>query len=240
MRKEIAAFQSLDNVHIAKIEHFETTAQGLVYYTRYCRQGSLHAFLKENSVSTAEAVEYMRQLLEGLRAMHDIDLIHRDLKPQNILMQDEMHLLITDLGLVYMQGGHSTVTGLGTPGWIAPELLRGAKPDKRSDIYSLGLVFQHILKNTHDVTKLQDLLADELIPMMCHPDPDKRLQRCEEVEHTIEYAEKEAEAIVQQHQEELQRRQRQLMAGQYPYQGNGSPAYPYLPQAGRGPRIYNN
>jgi serine/threonine-protein kinase len=95
-----------------------------------------------------EAVALMVQLCEGLYAAHAEDVIHRDLKPQNILIGRDRRARIVDFGLArsFEQTG-ITRTGavLGTPHYMAPEQALGKQSDARSDIFALGVVFFELL-----------------------------------------------------------------------------------------------
>jgi tetratricopeptide (TPR) repeat protein/predicted Ser/Thr protein kinase len=89
-------------------------------------------------------VHVFRQICEGLAAAHEEGVVHRDLKPQNVLLDADDHVWLTDFGLAKSLGG-SAMTELGalmgTPSYMSPEQVRGQAVDKRSDIYSLGIVF---------------------------------------------------------------------------------------------------
>ena len=86
-----------------------------------------------------EAVKITRELLAGIQVMHDAGLIHRDLKPDNIIFVDGV-AKISDPGLVIAEG--ETATFAGTPGFIPPEMLEtGRSADKQGDLYALGKVF---------------------------------------------------------------------------------------------------
>ena len=85
-----------------------------------------------------------RQICEGLAAAHEEGVVHRDLKPQNVLLDAEDHVWLTDFGLAKCLGGSAmTQMGavMGTPSYMSPEQVRGQVVDKRSDIYSLGILF---------------------------------------------------------------------------------------------------
>jgi eukaryotic-like serine/threonine-protein kinase len=87
-----------------------------------------------------------RRLCEALSAAHRQGILHRDLKPANILIDESGSVRITDFGIAVTRdaGGHNT--GIGTPGYMAPEqLLSGATVSERTDIYALGLVLYEIL-----------------------------------------------------------------------------------------------
>jgi serine/threonine-protein kinase len=85
-----------------------------------------------------------RELCDGLGAIHDCGVLHRDFKPANVLIDREGHPRITDFGLAAPGEAGGRIEGraaaAGTPGYIAPEAIAGRECTKRSDIYALGLV----------------------------------------------------------------------------------------------------
>ncbi len=95
-----------------------------------------------------EAVALIQQICEGLHAAHAEDVIHRDLKPQNILVGRDRRVRIVDFGLArsFEQTG-ITRTGavLGTPHYMAPEQAMGKQSDARSDIFAVGVIFFELL-----------------------------------------------------------------------------------------------
>jgi serine/threonine-protein kinase len=111
-----------------------------------------------------KAIETARKICAGLAAAHDKGVIHRDLKPQNIMMNKRGEVLIMDFGLAAIAdqliGAESRN---GTPLYMSPEQLRGAGATARSDIYSLGLVLYEIFtgKRPYEASSLQHLLAQQ-------------------------------------------------------------------------------
>ena len=84
-----------------------------------------------------------RQVCEGLAAAHDEGVVHRDLKPQNIMVDAADHVYLTDFGLAKNLGGTAmTELGavMGTPAYMAPEQVRGEAVDRRADVYALGVI----------------------------------------------------------------------------------------------------
>ena len=105
----------------------------------------------------------MEQVCEGVAFAHAKDVVHRDLKPANIHVQPNGSVKIMDFGLA-----------IGTPNYMSPEQVRGAKADVRSDVFSLGAVFYEMLTNhkAFDADSLHSILrrvaeSDEnLLPPM--------------------------------------------------------------------------
>ena len=98
-----------------------------------------------------QSLRLLRQLAAGLEVIHGNEIIHRDLKPANILFRDEEHLVITDFGIAKVLSqelADITLTNqlvIGTPYYMSPEQARGVEVDKRTDIYSVGVIFFHML-----------------------------------------------------------------------------------------------
>ncbi len=97
--------------------------------------------------SAREALPMMRQICQGLHAAHEKGVIHRDLKPQNIMRESNGRIVVTDFGIAHSDAQRMTATGetIGTPEYMSPEQAKGRKIDRRSDVFSLGLVFYELL-----------------------------------------------------------------------------------------------
>src|SRR6185503_13357615 len=91
----------------------------------------------------AKAVEIARQICSGLAAAHDRGVIHRDLKPQNVMLDGQGRARITDFGLAVRENEESSGTA-GTPAYMSPEQLTGQPATVRSDLYSLGLLLYEL------------------------------------------------------------------------------------------------
>ena len=104
---------------------------------------------REGPLPEDEAVRLTLQVARGLGFAHDNGLVHRDVKPQNVLLNGDHQAKVTDFGIarsLEVKGGLTqTGTVMGTSDYIAPEQARGAHVDEQSDIYSLGVVLYELL-----------------------------------------------------------------------------------------------
>jgi len=104
---------------------------------------------KRGALHVAEAIDIMKQVIEGTVKAHQLGIVHRDLKPQNILVTDSGTAKIADFGIASMQSlAQVTQTDviMGSLHYLAPELARGEKATNQSDIYALGIVFYELLR----------------------------------------------------------------------------------------------
>ena len=109
----------------------------------------LRSLIREKQkFSPEEAVETMRQVCQALDAAHSVGVIHRDLKPQNIIRDTNGRVLVMDFGLARTIGGDGmTQSGalVGTMEYMSPEQALGQELDQRSDLFALGLIFYELL-----------------------------------------------------------------------------------------------
>jgi len=105
----------------------------------------------EGRLALPKAIDIFRQICEGLQAAHEMGVIHRDLKPQNILIDGRGRVAIGDFGLAKsLDLASLTEAGkvIGTPHYMSPEQVKGTALDQRSDLYSLGIILYEMLTGT--------------------------------------------------------------------------------------------
>ena len=125
-------------------------AGGVRFITmEYVEGQSLHQILQEHGkLPVTEAIEIMRQTLSGLQAAHREGVIHRDLKPGNIMRDAQGRVVVMDFGLARSLGGDGmtrTGTMLGTMEYMSPEQAQAKELDARSDIFTVGLICYELL-----------------------------------------------------------------------------------------------
>lgn len=150
--REAKAIARLSHPNIVQVYDFGRDEAGNPYFVMELVQGkSLSAVSKERGpLPPTEALELIRQAAIGLQAAHDVGIVHRDVKPHNMLVDDKGGVKLVDFGVARVAGGVSegmtaTNEALGTLHYMAPEVLSGKPVDARADIYSLGLVLFHLL-----------------------------------------------------------------------------------------------
>lgn len=130
--------------------------QGIHYIVQEYVQGqNLREFLaRKGPPDIAVAIHLMKQAAAALQAAGEAGVVHRDVKPENLMITRKGEVKIADFGLAQLtQGGERvnlTQVGItmGTPLYMSPEQVNGSKLDQRSDIYSLGVTFYHMLSGT--------------------------------------------------------------------------------------------
>jgi eukaryotic-like serine/threonine-protein kinase len=153
-RDEAKQVAALHHPHIVPI-YAVGEERGYLYHVMPVLQGSLYDLLRQQGhLSSDEAIRLAQQIASALGAAHEVGLVHRDVKPENILFDAEGNGLLTDFGIARRfaarQGGGAPTlanTGLpvGTPQYMAPEQLRGEDLDQRADVYALGAVLYELL-----------------------------------------------------------------------------------------------
>lgn len=146
--REAKAAAKLDHPNIVQV--FEVSEfQGRPFFAMAHIDGrSLRDVIREDKLSINEAIELTKQICEGLHKAHNSGVVHRDIKPGNIIIDEDNKARILDFGLATVAGENKlTKTGstLGTVGYMSPEQTQGQKVDQQSDIWSLGVILYEMI-----------------------------------------------------------------------------------------------
>ncbi len=147
---EAKTIGSLQHPHILPLYDYGTQDDILYLVMAYVSGGSLEDILEDRETLTVRRIEkILREIASALDYANRRGVIHRDVKPANILIDGEGHALLADFGIVKMMGNDANLTGtgvVGTPAYIAPEQGQGElNIDGRADLYSLACVVYEML-----------------------------------------------------------------------------------------------
>ena len=138
----------LQHPNIARIYDLGVADDHVFLAMEYFPGGDLRSRMRD-PLPWRVALGYLRQLAAALGALHAIGVLHRDVKPGNVLLREDGSLAFIDFGLARQLGLESDITGtgaiFGTPHYMSPEQGHGVPLDERSDLYSLGVVLHEML-----------------------------------------------------------------------------------------------
>ena len=147
--REARTLAKIENPRVVTIYNYGQRRKKLYFVMEYLPY-SLDDFIEDYfgaPVPYEDASHILKQILEGLTAIHTKGLTHRDIKPSNILVNDDNNVKLSDFGIVKdsAEGVTGIHTQIGTPGWMAPEQRSGQQASPRSDVYAFGLVAYQML-----------------------------------------------------------------------------------------------
>ena len=184
---EAQAAARISNPHIVSI-YDVGYEEGLYYIVmEYIKGVTLKEYISEKgALSWREAGEYAAQICEGLEEAHKKSVIHRDVKPQNIIMTEDGVLKVTDFGIA-RASSQATMTmansTIGTVHYLSPEQARGGYTNERTDIYSLGVVLYEMLTgrlpfddNTAVAIAIKHIQEKPILPRILNNDIPKSME----------------------------------------------------------------
>lgn len=148
-RTEAMTQAQMNHPNIVTIFCFQQIDTHYLIAMEYLAGHSLQEMLeREKRIPTADALDYLKQILRGLNYAHSRQIIHGDIKPGNILMDTLNRIKLSDFGIAkiaghFRAGNKSQI--LGTPSYASPEQIMGKELDARSDLYSVGITFYEMV-----------------------------------------------------------------------------------------------
>ncbi|HTY92319.1 MAG TPA: protein kinase [Steroidobacteraceae bacterium] len=174
--REYEALCALRNPSIVTIYDYGTNAGREFLAMEYFPRGDLKSRLLRG-ILEADALRYLEQIARALQAVHSAGILHRDLKPPNLMLRENDTIVLIDFGLARNLRGtpNSTRTGVlrGSPYYMSPEQALGEELDGRTDLYSLGILFYEMLTGRKPYTGLSaiDVLQQHVaapVPQLPH------------------------------------------------------------------------
>lgn len=152
LRKEAARAQSLTHQNLMKVNILETSGAVVFIVMEFIDGQELDAYRisRGGKLAPADLVTIASQILSGLDYLHGKDMVHRDIKPQNIMISTSREVKLMDYGIAtsirdQLTNQNNETAGVGTLLYMAPEQLRGEICDRRADLYSVGIMLYQLL-----------------------------------------------------------------------------------------------
>jgi tetratricopeptide (TPR) repeat protein/predicted Ser/Thr protein kinase len=205
---ELKLARKISHKNVCRMYHLEKGEKAPYISMEYLEGEDLKSIIrKKGKLKEKEAIDITQQVCEGLAEAHRLGVVHRDLKPQNIMIDKDGQVKIMDFGIARsLEAPGVTKTGMiiGTPDYISPEQAEGEEVDQRADIYSLGVIlyemvtgglpfrgetalsvaFKHKSQLPTDPRKLSAGVSDDLarLILICmEKDRDRRYQTAAEL-----------------------------------------------------------
>jgi serine/threonine-protein kinase len=142
-RREARVLMELRHPHIVPVTDFGEVDDLAFLVMPYLRVGNLAQRLQQGPLNAVDGGRIFGEIASALAFAHEKGIVHRDVKPSNILLTDQGQALLSDFGLAQIHDASVSLTGsmmLGTPAYVSPEMVRGEPVDARADQYALGII----------------------------------------------------------------------------------------------------
>ena len=187
-QRECKVIAKLEHARVVPVYDYGRTDDRLYLVTRYIEAGTLKDRLAQGSMSLAQVGHIMQQVGGALAYAHRLGVVHRDVKPSNVLLDAEGDCYLTDFGLARIIESSARLTmtgvGVGTPAYMSPEQGQGEGVDARSDIYSLGVMLYEMVTGqvpyqaeTPLAVVLKHISAPLPLPRSVRPDIPEEVER---------------------------------------------------------------
>ena len=146
--REVSVMRKLDHINILQLYDVLVTKRHFYLILEYCEQGDLKKYVKGKSRNENFIRNIMNQIKNGLDYMYQLHIMHRDLKPQNILVDKHDTIKICDFGFAKVYNNeHLTETICGSPLYMSPEMLNYKSYTDKADLWSVGVIMYELFTN---------------------------------------------------------------------------------------------
>ena len=179
LRGYYPAYQRLVNIkqnNLAMIYEYVFNGTDSIIVEEYVDGLPISFLLEQRLFQEAETKNIVYQVCEGLIALHENQIVYRDIKPDNIMVLRDgtVKLIDFDISKIYRQQGEKDTTVLGTVGYAAPEQYGEAQSDKRTDIYAVGVLMNEMLTGEHPSKQIAKGRMGAIIEKCIMVVPEKR------------------------------------------------------------------
>ena len=188
-KNESKAIAVLSHPNIVKVYDVSYGDKLQYIVMEYVEGITLKEYIEQQGViSWKETVHFTTQILRALQHAHDKGIVHRDIKPQNIMLLENGTIKVTDFGIARFSRSETrtmTDTAIGSVHYISPEQARGDITDDKSDIYSVGVVMYEMLTGQPPEIRLYNGRLKRLIVKCTQTIPDNRYQNVKELKRNL-------------------------------------------------------
>jgi predicted Ser/Thr protein kinase len=200
-RREARALASLSHPGIVAVHDFGRAGEYWFLAMEYVDGTDLRRVIDSRAITPREALSIVGQVCDALQFAHDRGVVHRDVKPANVLLDRDGRVKISDFGLAKLIGAAPAVgltrsaQVMGTPHYMAPEQIETPlSVDHRADIYSLGVVFYELLTGELPIGRFSppsqrvqvDVRLDDVVMRALEKDPPRRYQHASDVRTDVD------------------------------------------------------
>ncbi|CAD8052584.1 unnamed protein product [Paramecium sonneborni] len=145
IQSELSIMKYLNHPFVVKLYHSFQTQNYLYMLLEYCENGDLTNYMAKGTIiQESQAIFIIAQIILALEYLHSLNLIYRDLKPENVMITNNNYIKLIDFGLS-KEGFNITHTFCGSPAYLSPELLNGQGVTQSTDLYTMGLLLYEML-----------------------------------------------------------------------------------------------
>ena len=172
--REAKAAAALSHPNICRVYEIDEVEGRTFIAMEFVEGESLDKRIEQGPLKIAEALDIAQQIARGLEAAHEKKIVHRDIKPGNVIVDEKGHVTVMDFGLALLTEGSKLTlldTTVGTAAYMSPEQIQGMEVDHRTDIWALGCVLyemvcgQRPFKGVYDKALLYEIVQEEYEPL---------------------------------------------------------------------------